>query len=110
MCYATARVAPASASVGKPQLPAIDLRHCVSCCGSACPPLCRQVDYFTTFLKLKPQGTINQSHVRFLSPERNVGINSGVYTFDVEKDGKHEKVSWWGAATLAGSWRPLAYA
>lgn len=37
-----------------------------------------KVDYFTNFLKLKPFGTLNESHVRFLTPDRSVGINSGV--------------------------------
>lgn len=48
------------------------------------------VDYFTTFLKLKPQGVMNDSKVRLLAPD--TGIHSGVYTFDVVKDGKPTKV------------------
>ena len=51
-----------------------------------------QVDYFTAFLKLRPYGTLNESHVRFLTPEHDVGINSGVYTFDIVKDGEPQKV------------------
>ena len=51
-----------------------------------------KVDYFTAYLKLKPFGTIDESHVRFLSPDRSVGINSGIYTFDLVKDGQPTKV------------------
>ena len=52
------------------------------------------MDYFTTFLKLKPYGTINESHVRFLSPAHDLACNSGIYTFDIVKDDEPQKVGW----------------
>jgi hypothetical protein len=52
---------------------------CVSCCAQS-------------FLKLQPQGTINESTVRFLSPEEDVASNSGIYTFDIVKDGQKQQV------------------
>lgn len=36
-------------------------------------------DYFVSFLQKKPQGTIDESNVRFLADD--LVINSGVYTF-----------------------------
>ena len=50
------------------------------------------MDYFTNFLKLKPFGTINESHVRFLSAAHDLACNSGIYTFDIVKDGEPQKV------------------
>ena len=41
-------------------------------------PPAQQVDYFTAFLKLKPYGTINESHVRFLTPDQTLACNSGI--------------------------------
>ncbi len=61
------------------------------------PPPVLQVDYFKSFLQLQPSGAIDQSHVRFLTPERDVGINSGIYTFNIVKDGKPQKVRGRGA-------------
>ncbi len=63
------------------------------------------MDYFQAFLQLKPKGTIDQSHVRFLTPGRDVGINSGIYTFNIVKEGKAQHVR--GRRTLLvpdGSW------
>jgi uncharacterized protein (TIGR02246 family) len=52
-----------------------------------------KVDYFTAFLKLKPQGVINQNYVRFLSAEKDVAANSGIYTFTLtQADGSKKKV------------------
>lgn len=51
-----------------------------------------KIRYFTDFLKLKPQGVIDEQHVRFLSPAKDVASNSGVYTFTLEKEGKPTKV------------------
>jgi uncharacterized protein (TIGR02246 family) len=51
-----------------------------------------KIRYFTDFLKLKPQGVINESHVRFLSPAKDVASNAGVYTFTLIKEGKPTKV------------------
>ena len=48
------------------------------------------VDYFTQFLQLKPRGKIDESHVRLLAPD--LGINSGVYTFKLQKDGQEISV------------------
>lgn len=42
-------------------------------------------DYFVHFLKLKPNGTINEANTRLLG---DIAINSGVYTFSLTKDGK----------------------
>eukprot|EP00798_Chlamydomonas_sp_ICE-L_P007787 gene7787-biopygen17556 len=47
-------------------------------------------DYFTNFLQLKPFGKIDNSNVRLLAED--TAINSGVYTFDLVKDGKSAKV------------------
>jgi uncharacterized protein (TIGR02246 family) len=46
--------------------------------------------YFEHFLELKPKGTINQQNIRLLGPD--LAINAGIYTFDIEKDGKPSKV------------------
>lgn len=37
------------------------------------------VDYFSNFLKLSPQGKVDQSTIRLLSPD--VALHSGVYSF-----------------------------
>jgi hypothetical protein len=37
-----------------------------------------QVDYFTYFLKLRPNGTIDESNVRFLNGREDVAIDSGI--------------------------------
>lgn len=42
-------------------------------------------DYFEHFLQLKPRGVINEQHIDVL--DWNTAVNSGVYTFDVVKDG-----------------------
>uniref|UniRef100_A0A7S2QTI1 Calcium/calmodulin-dependent protein kinase II association-domain domain-containing protein n=1 Tax=Chlamydomonas chlamydogama TaxID=225041 RepID=A0A7S2QTI1_9CHLO len=47
-------------------------------------------DYFTQFLKLQPFGTVNESDVRLLTPE--TAIHSGVYTFQLNKNGFPAKV------------------
>jgi hypothetical protein len=44
------------------------------------------VDYFTNFLKLSPQGKVDQSQIRMLSP--TLALHSGVYSFTLEDDGK----------------------
>lgn len=44
------------------------------------------VDYFKNFLKLSPQGKVDQSQIRMLSP--NLALHSGVYSFTLEEDGK----------------------
>lgn len=46
-------------------------------------------DYFVHFLKLKPQGVIDESAIRVFD---DIAINSGIYTFSVEKDGAPAKV------------------
>ena len=60
------------------------------------------MDYFTNFLKLKPFGTINESHVRFLSAAHDLACNSGIYTFDSVKDGEPQKVGFWPAGCWEG--------
>ena len=47
-------------------------------------------DYFEHFLELKPQGVINYRDIRVL--DKDTAIDSGVYTFDIVKDGKPAKV------------------
>jgi hypothetical protein len=44
------------------------------------------VDYFTNFLRLSPQGKIDQSQIRLLSP--TLALHSGVYSFTLEEEGK----------------------
>ena len=46
-------------------------------------------DYFHHFLELKPKGTLNEVHITCFG---NVAINEGIYTFDVVRDGKPDKV------------------
>ena len=48
------------------------------------------VDYFTNFLQLKPKGKIDESNVRLLTPD--TAINSGVYTFNLTKEGQPASV------------------
>lgn len=47
-------------------------------------------DYFVKFLKMKPQGTVNYRQIRFLG--ESAALDTGVYTFDLVKEGKHQKV------------------
>jgi uncharacterized protein (TIGR02246 family) len=47
-------------------------------------------DYFEHFLQLKPQGVINEQHIKIL--DDNTAINDGIYTFTVTKEGKEQKV------------------
>lgn len=43
-------------------------------------------DYFEHFLALHPRGVINEQHIDVL--DTNTAVNSGVYTFDVIKEGE----------------------
>ena len=43
-------------------------------------------DYFEHFLLLHPRGTINEQHIDVL--DTNTAVNSGVYTFDLIKEGE----------------------
>ncbi len=43
-------------------------------------------DYFEHFLQMHPRGTINEQHIDVL--DSNTAVNSGVYTFDVIKEGQ----------------------
>ncbi len=43
-------------------------------------------DYFEHFLQLHPRGVINEQHIDVL--DTNTAVNSGVYTFDVIKEGE----------------------
>jgi hypothetical protein len=54
------------------------------------------LDYFTSFLKLKPQGKVDQSHIRMLS--RDVAMHSGVYTFTIHPSDEETKLVQVGAA------------
>lgn len=47
-------------------------------------------DYFTEFLKLKPQGVINYREIRVL--DEDTALDAGVYTFSLTKDGKPAQV------------------
>lgn len=46
-------------------------------------------DYFTKFLTMKPQGTIDE---RVIKLGCNSALDAGIYTFSLEKDGKPAKV------------------
>lgn len=70
-------------------------KNCLCCCPSSplhsTGPQVRTtragiVDYFKNFLKLSPQGKVDQSQIRMLSP--NLALHSGVYSFTLEEDGK----------------------
>jgi uncharacterized protein (TIGR02246 family) len=43
-------------------------------------------DYFEHFLEKKPRGTINEQYIDVL--DENTAVNSGIYTFDLTKDGE----------------------
>lgn len=43
-------------------------------------------DYFEHFLALHPRGVINEQHIDVL--DSNTAVNSGVYTFDMVKEGQ----------------------
>lgn len=43
-------------------------------------------DYFEHFLALHPRGVINEQHIDVL--DANTAVNSGVYTFDLVKEGQ----------------------
>ncbi|MBN3779407.1 SgcJ/EcaC family oxidoreductase [Burkholderia sp. Ac-20345] len=45
--------------------------------------------YFTGFLKQKPQAVINYRQIRIL--DDNVALDTGVYTFNLTRDGKHRQ-------------------
>lgn len=47
-------------------------------------------NYFVKFLRMKPQGTINYRQIRLLAD--NAALDTGVYTFNLTKDGKASKV------------------
>lgn len=47
-------------------------------------------DYFTEFLKLKPQGVINYREIRVL--DEDTALDAGVYTFSLTKDGQPTQV------------------
>lgn len=42
-------------------------------------------DYFEHFLQLQPRGVINEQFIQVL--DENTAVNSGIYTFDVVKEG-----------------------
>jgi hypothetical protein len=53
------------------------------------------MDYFSNFLKLAPQGKVDQSTIRLLSPD--VALHSGVYSFTLnpaEGETKLVQVRW----------------
>ena len=47
-------------------------------------------DYFVKFLKMKPHGTVNFREIRWLGD--GAALDTGVYTFDLTKNGLHQKV------------------
>jgi uncharacterized protein (TIGR02246 family) len=47
--------------------------------------------YFVDFLKLSPSPTINERHIRAL--DENTAIDSGVWTFDLVREGKSSWVT-----------------
>jgi hypothetical protein len=81
-------------------------RPAKSCADSPRPPLLL-LDA-QSFLKLKPFGVIDESHVRFLSPSKDVAMNSGIYTFTLQKEGKEVKVQaryTFGYKKINGDWK-----
>ncbi|MFC0105416.1 SgcJ/EcaC family oxidoreductase [Kibdelosporangium aridum] len=48
------------------------------------------VDYFQTFLQSKPVGTIDEQVIKVIDPD--TAVNTGVYHFDLTKDGKQQRV------------------
>lgn len=50
-----------------------------------------KADYFDMFLKLQPHGTILTSNIRFLDSARTIACNSGIYMFEVIRDGTKEE-------------------
>jgi uncharacterized protein (TIGR02246 family) len=75
--------------VFNPRLASNYSKHCCTCAQVRTTP--EEIeDYFTYFLKLKPNGKIDSSYVRLLGPE--TAINSGIYTFDVVSNGVPAKV------------------
>lgn len=46
--------------------------------------------YFVKFLQMKPHGTINIREIRWLGD--SAALDTGVYTFDLNKNGTHQKV------------------
>lgn len=49
------------------------------------------VDYFQTFLQSKPVGTIDEEIIKVIDPD--TAVNTGVYHFDLTKDGKQQRVN-----------------
>ncbi|SMD27538.1 SgcJ/EcaC family oxidoreductase [Kibdelosporangium aridum] len=49
------------------------------------------LDYFQHFLQNKPSGTIDQELITVLDPD--TAINTGVYHFNLTKDGKPQRVN-----------------
>lgn len=47
--------------------------------------------YFVDFLKLRPQGTINERHIEVLDDD--TAVDAGIYTFDIVRDGKPQWVT-----------------
>jgi uncharacterized protein (TIGR02246 family) len=47
-------------------------------------------NYFDRFLKMKPQGKIDEQHIAIL--DDNTAVNSGIYTFTLHKDGRVKNV------------------
>ncbi|RSM88680.1 SgcJ/EcaC family oxidoreductase [Kibdelosporangium aridum] len=48
------------------------------------------VDYFQTFLQSKPAGTIDEEVIKVI--DADTAINTGVYHFNLTKDGKAQRV------------------
>jgi uncharacterized protein (TIGR02246 family) len=49
------------------------------------------VDYFEHFLQNKPTGTIDQEVIKVI--DSDTAVNTGVYHFDLTKDGKPQRVA-----------------
>jgi uncharacterized protein (TIGR02246 family) len=47
-------------------------------------------EYFVHFQALKPRGTINEQYIEVL--DRNTAVSSGVYTFDIVREGRADYV------------------
>jgi uncharacterized protein (TIGR02246 family) len=49
------------------------------------------VDYFQHFLQSKPVGAIDEEVIKIV--DRDTAINTGVYHFNLTKDGKRQRVN-----------------
>ena len=66
-------------------------------------------EYFVDFLKKHPRGTINESNIREMG---DIGVHSGVYTFDLTADGQTSQAQCrftYVYARAAGDWKIIEH-